>query len=124
VGKQKDVRDGQRYINVVSEFKGNAKAIESAPLLHPAIVAIKTAGWLNTERDLKKTPITSEEEAMLKRATSNQGYHYYGEGRFFILLGKAMAETMQELMGGGCPYGDLAPIGLADARGAGLLRSG
>jgi alpha-galactosidase len=101
VGKQKEVRDGQRCVNTVAEFKGNVKAIESAPLLHPAIVAIKTAGWLNTDRDLKKTPITPEEEAMLKRATSNQGYHYYGEGRFFILLGKAMAEAMQELMGKG-----------------------
>jgi alpha-galactosidase len=99
--KQKDVRDGQRYVNTVPEFKGNVKAIESAPLLHPAIVAIKTAGWLNPDRDLKKNPVTPEEQAMLKRATSNQGYHYFGEGRFFILLGKAMAEAMQELMGAG-----------------------
>ena len=38
---------------------------------------------------------------MLKRATSNQGYHYYGEGRFFILLGKAFAETMLDLAGVG-----------------------
>jgi len=98
VGKQKDVRDGQRFVNTVPEFKGNVKAIESAPLLHPEIVAIKTAGWLNTERDLKKTPITPEEQAMLKRATSNQGYHYYGEGRFFILLGKSFAETMLEML--------------------------
>ena len=101
VGKQKDVRDGQRYINTVPEFKGNVKAIESAPLLHPEVVAIMTAGWLNKERDLKKNPITPEEQAMLQRATSNKGYHYYGEGRFFILLGKAFAETMQELMGKG-----------------------
>ena len=101
VGKQKDVRDGQRYVNTVPEFKGNVKAIESAPLLHPAIVAIKTAGWLNPDRDLKKDPVTPEEQAMLKRATSNQGFHYFGEGRFFILLGKAFAETMLELMGAG-----------------------
>ena len=79
----------------------SVKAIESAPLLHPAIVAIKTAGWLNPDRDLKKDPVTPEEEAMLKRATSNQGYHYYGEGRFFILVGKSFAETMLELMGAG-----------------------
>ena len=36
---------------------------------------------------------------MLNRATSNLGYHYYGEGRFFILLGKAFADTMLELTG-------------------------
>jgi hypothetical protein len=95
---RKDVRDGQRFVNTVPEFKGNVKAIESAPLLHPEVVALRTAGWLNTERDLKKNPLTPEEKAMLDRATSNQGYHYYGEGRFFILLGKAFAETMIELL--------------------------
>lgn len=99
LGKQKDVRDGHRFINTVRELKGNAKAIESAPLLHPDIVAIKTAGWLNTARDLKKDPVTAEEQAMLDRSTSSQGYHYYGEGRFFILLGKAFADTMLELSG-------------------------
>ncbi len=96
-GKQKEIRDAQRSINAMPEFKGNAIAIESAPLLHPDIVAIKTAGWLN-DRDLKKQPITAEEEAMLRRATSSQGYHYYGEGRFFVLLGKSFAESMLELM--------------------------
>ncbi|MDA1143180.1 MAG: hypothetical protein O3B01_31860 [Planctomycetota bacterium] len=98
VGKQQQVRDGQRFINTVPEFKGNAKAIETAQLLHPDIVAIKTAGWLNMDRDLKKTPITPEEQEMLKRSTSNKGFHYGGEGRFFILAGKAFADTMLELM--------------------------
>ena len=98
VGKMKEIRDAQRTINQLPEFKGNAKAIESAPLCHPDIIAIQTAGWLNKERDLKKTPITTEEKAMLERATSNKGYHYYGEGRFFILLGKSFAETMLELL--------------------------
>ncbi len=99
VGKQKEIRDAQRSVNTVAEFAGNVKAIESAPLLHPDIVALKTVGWLNTERDLKKQPLTPDEDTMLKRATSSQGYHYYGEGRFFILLGKAFAETMLDLLG-------------------------
>lgn len=98
-GKQVGVRGGQRAINTVPEFKGNARAIESAPLLHPEVVALNTAGWLNMERDLKKDPITAEERAMLQRATSNKGFHYFGEGRFFILLGKAFADTMLELSG-------------------------
>jgi TRAP-type uncharacterized transport system substrate-binding protein len=33
--------------------------------------------------------------------TSNLGYHYFGEGRFFILLGKRFAETMLELLKNG-----------------------
>jgi hypothetical protein len=97
--KQKEVRDGHRFVNTVPEFKGNVKAVESAPLLHPDIVAIKTAGWVNKDRDLKTQPITPEEQAMLERATSNLGFHYFGEGRFFILLGKTFADTMLELMG-------------------------
>ena len=35
---------------------------------------------------------------MLGRATSNQGYHHFGEGRFFILAGRGFAETMVELL--------------------------
>jgi len=97
VGKQGDIRNQMRSMNSVAEFKGNVKAVESAHLLHPDVVALKTAGWLNKDRDLKKDPITPDEQAMLGRATSNLGFHYYGEGRFFILLGKAFAEAMQEL---------------------------
>ena len=99
VGKQADIRNHMRSMNRIPEFKGNVRAIESAPLLHPDVVAIRSAGWLNKDRDLKKTPITAEEQAMLNRATSSQGFHYYGEGRFFILLGKAFADTMLELTG-------------------------
>ena len=95
--KQKEVREGHRFVNTVPEFKGNVKAVESAPLVHPAIIDIKTAGWVS-KRDLKTQPITKEEEAMLQRATSNLGFHYFGEGRFFILLGKTFADTMKELM--------------------------
>lgn len=108
-GKQKEVRDGQRFVNSVPEFKGNVKAIETAPLLHPKVLELNCAGkspdgrqhlgqWLYPERDLTKNPITPEERAMLNRATSNFGFHYFGEGRFFILLGKAFADTMLELM--------------------------
>jgi hypothetical protein len=95
--KQKEVREGHRFVNTVPEFKGNVKAVESAPLLHPDIIAIKTAGWVNKDRDLKTQPITPEEQAMLQRSTSSQGFHYNGEGRFFILLGKAFAEAMLEM---------------------------
>ncbi len=35
---------------------------------------------------------------MFKCATSNLGYHYYSEGRFFILLEKCFAGTVLELM--------------------------
>lgn len=98
IGKQKDIRDGHRFVATVPEFQGNVKVLESAPLLHPKVVELKTAGWLYPERDLAKEPLTEEEQALLRRATSDKGFHYYGEGRFFILLGKAFADAMLELM--------------------------
>lgn len=102
-GKQVGVREGQRFINTVPEFEGNARAIETAPLLHPLVVAVNTQGWLPNDRDFEKQPITAEEKEKVARATSNKGYHYYGEGRFFILLGKAFADTMLQLTGKGQP---------------------
>ena len=96
--KQRDVRNGQRSINSLPSLKGNAQAIETAGFCHPQIVAIKTAGWLNKKRDLKAMPLTEQEQEMLARATSDKGYHYYGEGRFFILVGQAFAETMLSLL--------------------------
>ena len=97
--KQKEVREGQRFINRVPEFEGNAKAIETAPLLDPRVVALTAGGWLpEYDRNFKKNPITEKERAMLGRAMSNKGFHYSGEGRFFILVGKAFAEAMQDLL--------------------------
>ena len=98
-GKQGDIRKQMRSMNDVPAYKGNVKAIETAPLLDARVIDLLTAGWLNKDRDLQKNPLTAEEKAMIRRATSNKGFHYNGEGRFFILLGKAMAEAMLELMG-------------------------
>lgn len=96
--KQRDVRNGQRFVNTVPEFKGNVKAIETAHLLHPKVLELRANFLYEKDRDLKEKPITAEEKAMLARATSNQGYHYFGEGRFFILVGRSFAEAMLELM--------------------------
>ena len=80
----------------------HALSQQYGPSAHPDIIVIQTAGWLNKNRDLKKDPITDTEKAMLKRVTSDKGsycyYYYYGLWRFFILFGKAFAETMLELL--------------------------
>jgi hypothetical protein len=66
--------------------------------VHPKILELKSNFLYTKERDLKANPVTPEEQAMLQRATSNLGFHYFGEGRFFILLGKSFAEAMLDLM--------------------------
>lgn len=98
LGKMKEVRDGQRFVNSVPHFKGSVCAVETAPLLDERVVALQTAGWLNKDRDLKKQPITDEEKEMLKRACSNKGFHYYGSGRFMILVGKEFADSMTRML--------------------------
>ena len=44
-----------------------------------------------TRRIAHRFEIRDPEKDLLGRATSNAGYHYNGEGRFFILLGQAFA---------------------------------
>jgi len=96
---------GSGALNKKSQNTGHPKyrtptdRVETAPLLDSRVVALTAGGWLpGYDRDFKTNPITPEERAMLSRATSNKGFHYSGEGRFFILVGKAFAETMQGLM--------------------------
>jgi hypothetical protein len=66
---------------------------------------LRTIDFLGEDPDKDRAALLKkfkpDGKTLVKRATSNLGYHYFGEGRFFILLGKAMAETMQELMGTG-----------------------
>ena len=82
--------DGQAHVCTI-DFLGED--------LDPRVVALTAGGWLpEYDRDFKKDPITEEERAMLARAMSNKGFHYSGEGRFFILAGKAFAETMLKLL--------------------------
>jgi len=39
----------------------------------------------------------------LKMAASNQGFHYHGSAKCFILMGDAMGRSLANLMGGGEP---------------------
>lgn len=96
--KQRDIRAGQASVNDVEEFKGTVKAVETGHLLHPTLLEIK-ANWLyQKQRNLREEPVTAEEDALLSRATSAKGYHYFGSGRFFILAGKTFADTMLQLL--------------------------
>jgi|688.fasta_scaffold66614_3 hypothetical protein len=58
-----------------------------------AFVAIINASLL--------TAPAAEEQALLGRATSGPRCHSFGGRRFFILLGKSMAEAMLGLMKAG-----------------------
>jgi hypothetical protein len=38
--------------------------------------------------------VTAEERALLKRGTSNAGFHYLGCAKTFALMGKSFAEAL------------------------------
>jgi hypothetical protein len=42
-------------------------------------------------------------EQVIKRASSNFGFHYYGSAKFFLLAGDAMARSLANLVKGGEP---------------------
>jgi len=47
--------------------------------------------------DFRAKHITPEEEEILRKGISNQGYHYYGSGKIMAGIGKGFAEAMLEL---------------------------
>jgi hypothetical protein len=91
------IRNAQRSIDSMPEFKGNAKSIESAPLLYPPLVDV-LAAWL-TGRNLTTNPETPAEKLIVDSCgpIRGQAYHYWGNGSFFVYLGKAFADTMNAM---------------------------
>jgi Carbohydrate esterase, sialic acid-specific acetylesterase len=98
-GKMLPIRNAQRSIDTMAIFKGNARAIESAPLLYPPLVDVRAA-WL-TGRDIVAKPVTPAEQQALDSCgpIAGQAYHYWGDGSFFVYLGKAFADTMNAMTG-------------------------
>lgn len=98
-GKMLPIRIAQRSIDTMAIFKGNARAIESAPLLYPPLVDVRAA-WL-TGRDIVAKPVTPAEQQALDSCgpIAGQAYHYWGDGSFFVYLGKAFADTMNAMTG-------------------------
>ena len=48
-------------------------------------------------QDYRAKHITPEQEALLKIAVSNQGYHYLGSGKIMVGIGRGFAEAMLDI---------------------------
>jgi len=67
------------------EFKGRVVAVQTAPFWDENLAAIaKKNGQLRT----------AEDQALLKRGTSNAAFHYMGCAKIFAQMGKAFAEAL------------------------------
>jgi hypothetical protein len=77
------VRDAQLSMNEVPDFKGNVKAIRTDLLVDKAAEAM----YPNWEKDPE-----------WKNTGGDHPYHYLGSAIWFNRIGKAMGETMIELL--------------------------
>lgn len=83
----RNFREAMTAPSLIPEFKGNVFAVPTAPFVPQELVDIEA-------KRREKRPLSPDEEALWKRATSNAGYHYYGCAKTFALMGKAFAEAL------------------------------
>ncbi|MGB0744687.1 MAG: sialate O-acetylesterase [Opitutales bacterium] len=89
------------------EFKANVAAVYTENYLDPEIgwmehahknYSKKLEGLSKEEKAAKMKEKFSERELeVLRVGKSNKGFHYFGSGKFFALVGEAFAEAMLEL---------------------------
>jgi len=84
-GNMAVVKKAQFAMNDVPEFKGNVKTIATDVLVDKAAEALYPH-WRERFEEWQKTG-------------SDRGYHYMGSAIWFNRIGRAMGETMIELMG-------------------------
>jgi len=117
VGSHTTFRAAMAAPAAMPEFKGRVVAVHTAPFWDEKLSAIgKKLGLLKgqsnlldkqvkegklTKEEAKKqlkefedTLVTAEERALLKRGSSNAGFHYLGCAKTFALMGKSFAEAL------------------------------
>lgn len=88
---------GQRQAAKAPELAGTVAAVESWPLTTPE-VSLWRDKWIAAQDTGVKAEI-EKAQGQWQLYGSNQGYHYFGSGRFHIRLGDEFATTMLKLMG-------------------------
>ena len=83
-GAMLTIREAQMSMNDVPEFKGNVKAFRTDVLVDKAAEAV----YPNWRKDIEKW----------KTVGGDFGYHYMGSAIWFTRIGKAMGESMIELL--------------------------
>jgi alpha-galactosidase len=101
-----------KHMALEGEVNGGMVEAASHPDLHGRMDVVNTAPYFPVELDHAHTirSIADRESAeyakaeqVLKRATSNKGFHYHGSTKCFLLMGDAMGRSLANLMAGGEP---------------------
>jgi hypothetical protein len=110
-------QQAQAAVADIPEFKGNVVAVQTGKYWDHDLAALakKSAEVSRKMNDFKNEDglegdalkkayaeyrakhITPKEEELLKKAVSNQDFHYLGSGKIMSGIGKAFAEAMLEL---------------------------
>jgi len=88
-GAMLTVREAQMAMNDVPEFKGNVKAFRSDLLVD------KDAERLMTQKD---PALRERDKEECKKFAADDGYHYYGSPIWYMRIGRAASEAMNELL--------------------------
>lgn len=102
------------YQHMALEGDVNGGMVQAAqhPDMRGTFDVVNTAPYFPVELDMaltvrkaadKESPEFKAADAVVKAATSNNGFHYHGSAKCFLLMGDAMGRSLANLMAGGEP---------------------
>lgn len=96
---QGDVNRGMVYAAQIPGMRGTVDVVNNAPYF-PIELGMATNVRNATDKESAEHREAAE---VLKKATSNRGFHYHGSAKCFLLMGDAMGRSLANLMAGGEP---------------------
>ena len=94
-----DVNGGMLQAAQMPGLRGTMDVVNTAPY-YPLELAMAYSIKDSTQ---KGRPAYADANAVIRRATSNKGFHYHGSAKCFLLMGDAMGRSLANLMTGGEP---------------------
>jgi len=101
-----------KHMTFAGEVNSGMVQAAQFPGLRGSVDVVNTSPYFPLELDMalnvrngtdKESPEHAEAQAVLKRATSNSGFHYHGSAKCFLLMGDAMGRSLANLIAGGEP---------------------
>lgn len=89
-GVHQNFRDAMAAPALMSEFKGNVKAILTEKFWPKDVEAAES-------RKRAKKKLTAEDEKLLETGRSNAGFHYLGNLKCYSQIGEALANAIHEM---------------------------
>jgi len=90
---------GMLQASQMPELAGTVDVVNTSPFFPLELDIIETA----RTKAVKGSPESEKITSTRYRAKSNQGFHYHGSAKSFLLMGDAMGRSLANLMAGGEP---------------------